>query len=155
MKKEGVIKVVEEWMKNTSFFLVDVMISSDNDISIEFESENEDVTIDDCVSLSHFIEAKFDRDTEDYALEVGSAGLGQPFKVLKQFEKNIGNEVEVISKDGKKVKGILISSNEESFGLEVIIKLKAENSKKPVNTPVLKMFRHDEVKSVKYIIQFS
>jgi len=155
MQKEAINKIVEEWMEESSFFLVDIKISPENDISVEFESESEDVTIDDCVNLSKFIESRLDRDIEDYALEVGSAGLGQPFKVLKQFEINIGNEVEVVTKDGKKQKGILKTVNEESFSIEVSCKIKTENSKRPVNTIVMKMFRHEEVKSVRYVLQFS
>lgn len=154
MQLEDVKKVIEEWMNDTSFFLVDLTISRDNDINVEFESESEDIDIDDCVSLSKHIEANFDREVEDYSLEVGSAGLGQPFKVLKQFDINIGNEVEVISKDGKKQKGILVSSNSESFGLEVLMKVRIEGSKRPVEMNVLKMYRHDEVKSVKYVVHF-
>jgi len=155
MQKEAIIKVVEEWMEESSFFLVDVKISPDNNIAVEFESESDDVTIEDCVSLSQFIESRFDRNVEDYALEVGSAGLGQPFKVLKQYEINLGNEVEVVTKDGKKQKGILKTVNKESFSLEVTCMVKTENSKRPVNTLVMKMFRYEEVKSVCYILQFS
>jgi ribosome maturation factor RimP len=155
MLKEAIIKVVEEWMEGSSFFLVDVKISPDNDIAVEFESESEDVTIDDCVDLSKFIESKFDRDVEDFSLEVGSAGLGQPFKVLKQYEINIGNEVEVLTRDGKKQKGILKTADKESFSVEIACKVKTELSKRPVNTLILKMFRYDEVKSVRYVLQFS
>lgn len=154
MQIEAVKKVIEEWMNGTSFFLVDLTINRDNDIKVEFESEDEDIDIEDCVSLSKHIEANFDREAEDYSLEVGSAGLGQPFKVLKQYEINIGNEVEVISKDGKKQKGILMSANSESFGLEVLMKVKNEGSKRPVEINVLKMYRYDEVKSVKYVVHF-
>jgi len=155
MRKEAIINVVEEWMEDTPFFLVDLKISPDNDIAVEFESETDDIMIDDCVSLSKFIESRLDRDIEDYALEVGSAGLGQPFKVLRQYEINIGSEVEVVTKDGKKQKGILKTVNEEFFSIEFTSKIKTENSKRPVSSLVLKLFRHDEVKSVRYIVQFS
>jgi len=155
MQKEAVKQAVEEWMEGTSFFLVNVRISPDNDIRIEFESETDAVTIDDCVSLSQYIESRFDRNIEDYALEVGSAGLGQPFNVLKQFEINIGNEVDVLPKSGKKHTGILKSVNSEGFSIEVKKKIKTETSKRPVLISEIITFRHEDVKSVCYVVHFS
>jgi ribosome maturation factor RimP len=154
MHIEAVKKVVEEWMEGTSFFLVDLSISKDNDINIEFESEDSDIDIEDCVNLSKHIESKFDREVEDYSLEVGSAGIGQPFKVQKQYEVNTGSEVEVITRDGKKLKGILLNADNEGFGLQVETKEKPEGSKRPVKTMVLKMFKYPDVKSVKTVIHF-
>lgn len=154
MHIEAVKKVIEEWMEGTSFFLVDLSISKDNDINIEFESEDSDIDIEDCVTLSKHIESKFDREVEDYSLEVGSAGIGQPFKVQKQFEVNVGNEVEVITRDGKKSKGILLNADTEGFGVQIETKEKPEGSKRPVKTMVLKMFKYPDVKSVKTVIHF-
>ena len=59
------------------------------------------------------------RDEEDYELEVGSAGLGQPFKVPQQYINFIGKEVEVLDADGKKVKGILkaVEGNDFTVGV--------------------------------------
>ena len=71
-------------------FLVDVTVSRDNDVELVIESEDGIVTLDDCVELSHKFEEKFDREKEDYSITVGSAGLDQPFKVLKQYLKAIG-----------------------------------------------------------------
>jgi ribosome maturation factor RimP len=155
MQKEAIIRVIEEWMDKTTFFLVDVNISHDNEVQIEFDSETDDVDIDDCASLSTFIESRFDRNIEDYSLEVGSAGLGKPFKVLKQFEKNIGNEVEVLPKTGKKCSGVLKSVNSETFSIELTVKVRANDSKRPVNMTETLVFSYEEVKSVRYVIRFS
>ena len=142
-------------MENTPFFLVDVKINVENDIFIEFESETEDVCIDDCVALSKFIESKLDRELEDYSLEVGSAGLGQPFKVLKQYVQHIGEEVEVFTKAGKKIIGILKSVDEAGFSLTISKKMKLEGSKKNSIVEVEEQYAHSDVKSIKYLISFS
>jgi ribosome maturation factor RimP len=155
IQKEAVIQIIEEWMEKTSFFLVDVKINAENEISVEFESEENDVTIDECVDLSQFIESRLDREKDDFALEVGSAGLGQPFKVLKQFQIHLGEEVEVITKAGKKFSGILKSVDEEGFCLTVVRKVKLENSKKTMTMDVDETYAHADVKSVKYLIRFS
>jgi len=153
--KETVIQIVEEWMEQTPFFLVDVKITPENEIEVEFESEADEICIDDCVDLSKFLEERLDREKEDFALEVGSAGLGQPFKVLKQYLINIGEEVEIISKAGQKFSGILKDANEEGFTVTVIRKTKMEGSKKPLSVEVDETYAFADVKSVKYLISFS
>lgn len=142
-------------MENTPFFLVDVTIGTDNEISIEFESEEDEVCIDDCVGLSKFIEENLDREKEDFSLEVGSAGLGQPFKVLKQFLINLDEEVEVILKTGKKFSGVLKQADEAGFTVTVTRKVKTEGSKKPMILEVDETYAFSDAKSVKYLIRFS
>jgi len=155
MQKEAILKVIEEWMEGTTFFMVDITINRNNEIYVEFESETDNVDIDDCASLSQFIESRFDRVAEDYALEVSSAGLGQPFKVLKQYIKNIGNEVEVLPKTGKKFSGILKSADAGTFSLEMARKVKPEGAKRPVVVTETVTFTYDEVANVHSIVPFS
>ncbi len=118
--KKKVESVVKEWLEEDKkgYFLVDVEISDDARIVVEIDHA-EGVWIDDCVSLSRFIEDHFSRDEEDYELEVGSAGIGQPFKVEQQYVNNIGKQVEVMSSGkgetkGKKIIGTLFLLTEET-----------------------------------------
>ena len=99
-------------------FLVDVSVSKDNDIVLTIESENGKIELDDCVSLSRYFETKFDRETEDYSLTVSSAGLDQPFKVLKQYLKAVGSKVEVQLKGGKKMVALLEAADEDGITLK-------------------------------------
>ena len=112
------------------------------------------VWIEDCAQLSQYIEDHLNRDEEDYELEVGSAGLGQPFKVAKQYEIFIGEPVEVLDGDGKKVKGILKSVNGRDFTVTVKEKVKVEGKKRPVLTDVDHDYNMDTVKYTKYLISF-
>ena len=82
IEKSVVSQLVEEWLEGKDYFLVDVTVSPDNRIVVEIDHA-EGVWIEDCVELSRFIESKLDREQEDFELEVGSAGIGQPFKVLQ------------------------------------------------------------------------
>ena len=96
MIDKNIVKdIVEEWLKDKEYFLVDVEVSADNKIVVEIDHAD-GVWIEDCVELSKFIEDHFDRDEEDFELEVGSAGLGQPFKVPQQYINFIGKNVEVM-----------------------------------------------------------
>ncbi len=151
--KNVVKNLVDEWLKDKEYFLVDIEISQDDKIVIEIDHAD-GVWIEDCVQLSRFIEDHLSRDEEDYELEVGSAGLGQPFKVPQQYVNFVGKEVEVLDADGKKYRGLLKSVDGRDFTVTVTEKIKKEGSKRPVLTEVDHGFNMDSVKYTKYLINF-
>lgn len=153
MQIEVVYQLVEKWIGGKSLFLVDIKITPNNSITIELDSK-EGVSIDTCVELSRFIETNLDREVEDYELEVGSSGLGQPFKALKQYEKNIGNEVEVLTKEGKKWQGILKSFTKEVFVVEIEKQIKPEGAKRKITVKEEITFLYEQIKYTKYLIRF-
>ena len=157
MIDKNVVKtLVDKWLednKDKEYFLVDIQVDDDNKVVVEIDHKD-GVVIDDCVSLSECINDNLDRDVEDYELEVGSTGLGQPFKVPQQYEINIGEEVEVLDKEGKKVKGILKSVDGKEFTVTVNEKVKVEGKKRPVKMDVDHAYNMDEVKYTKYVIRF-
>lgn len=151
--KKMLTDVVEDAIKDTSLFLVDIQINPGNSIVVEIDSA-EGVDIDSCAEITRKIEQAFDRDTEDYELEVGSAGLTSPFKVRGQYEKNIGNEVEVLTTDGRKLKGTLTEVDNETFTIEVTRKVKEPGAKRPVEIAEPITLNYSDTKYVKYLIQF-
>ena len=104
--------LAEEFLEGTSAFLVDVKVASGNVIRISLENDDRN-SITDCVELSRHIEGSFDREEEDFSLDVGSPGLDQPLKVLRQYLKIIGKQIAVNPIDGKKMQGELVSVEEE------------------------------------------
>ena len=151
--KNVVKKLVDEWLQDQEYFLVDIEISPDNRIVVEIDHAD-GVWIEDCVALSRYIEERLSRDDEDYELEVGSAGLGQPFKVPQQYVNFVGKEVEVLDADGIKVKGILKAVDGNDFTVGVEEKVKVEGKKRPVKMKVDHVYQMDKVKYTKYIISF-
>lgn len=151
--KNVVTRIVEEWLEGKDYFLVDVTVTPDDKIVVEIDHA-EGVWIDDCVDLSRYIESKLNREVEDYELEVGSAGIGQPFKVLQQYIIHIGKEVEVQDKDGKKWTGVLADANESNFTITVQTKVKPEGAKRPKLVEQNVTFTYDEIKYTKYLISF-
>ena len=145
--------IVNEWLEDKDYFLVDVSVTPDDKIVVEIDHA-EGVWIDDCVELSRFIESKLDREEEDYELEVGSAGIGQPFKVLQQYLIHIGKEVEVLTKEGKKLEGVLKSANEENMTVTIQKKVKLEGAKRPKMVEEDVTYKYDEIKYTKYLISF-
>lgn len=151
--KELLEAIVNEWLADKEYFLVDITVSKDNAIVVEID-HTDGVWIEDCVELSRFIESRLDRDVEDFELEVGSAGIGQPFKVHQQYVNHLGKEVEVLAGDGKKYRGLLTDVNDETFTLSVTEKVKVEGAKRPKMEQVDHVWKYSEVKYTKYIIEF-
>lgn len=143
--------VEEEIGENSSLYLVDVSVRPGNKIIVEIDSDSS-VGIDDCMSLSRKIEKNLDRDVEDFELEVGSSGLTTPFKLPRQYRKNVGNEVEVLTCDGRKLHGTLKSCDEQSFILSTKKKEKIDGQKRPVEIEKEEKFLFEEVKYTKYQI---
>ncbi len=153
INKNTVKEIVDGWLDGKEYFLVDIDISADDRIVVEIDHAD-GVWIEDCVELSKYIEEHLSRDEEDYELEVGSAGLGQPFKVPQQYVCCIGKEVEVLEADGKKVRGILKSVDGNAFTVTVQEKVKVEGKKRPQVADVDHTYEMDKVKYTKYLINF-
>ena len=76
IEKKTVCQIVDEWLEDKEYFLVEVIISPDDKIVVEIDHK-EGVWIEDCVELSRYIESRLNREDEDYELEVGSAGINR------------------------------------------------------------------------------
>lgn len=153
IKKSVVEALVNDWLEGRDYFLTDLTISADDHIVIEIDHED-GVWIDDCVALSKYVESHLDRDEEDFELEVGSAGIGQPFKVLRQYENHLGKEVEVQTKNGTKYHGILKEVTPEHFLITIEKKIKLPESKRPKIVEEDLSFTYSEVAYTQYLISF-
>ena len=153
IEKKTVCQIVDEWLEGKDYFLVEVTVSPDDKIVVEIDHA-EGVWIEDCVELSRYIESKLNSEEADYELEVGSAGIGQPFKVLQQYYIHIGQEVEVLTKDGRKLAGILKDADEEKFTVAVQKKVKLEGAKRPKLQEEDETFTYEQIKYTKYLISF-
>ena len=151
--KQLLTQTIEQAIEGSSIFIVDIKINPGNAIVVEIDSP-ENIDIDTCASITRKIEAVFDRDAEDYELEVGSAGLTAPFKVKGQYLKNIGNEAEVLTRDGRKMQGTLTAVGDDDFTIEVAKKVKEPGAKRPsiIMEPIT--LEISNTKSVKYLINF-
>jgi len=154
MNVSEIIDAISSEIVARNCFIVDVTISKDNDVEITIESENGCVELDDCVSVSRFFETKFDREKEDYSLTVTSAGLDQPFKVFKQYQKAVGSKVEVQLKGGRKLIATLSEADEESITLRYSAKEAVEGKKKKELVEHNDRFTMDQVNSVRPHIEF-
>ncbi|MDR1879937.1 MAG: ribosome assembly cofactor RimP [Tannerellaceae bacterium] len=153
IEKEVVSRLVEDGLGASGCYLVDVAVKPGNVIVVEIDND-EGVGIDDCAALSRYLESRLDRDVEDFELEVGSAGVTSPFKTLRQYLKNVGNEVEVLLKSGVKTTGILKSAGESGVVLTVEKQVKPDGAKRKVTVQEDQPYAFDEIKYAKYRIRF-
>ncbi len=151
--RERLITFVEEKVALKGGFLVDIHMSQSNHIQV-FVDHPEGFSIDDSVALSREITAEFDRDKEDYDLEVSSPGLSQPLKVLPQYHKNLGRQVEVLMTDGTRIKGTLLSVLEDKIVVETREKKKLENKKGKKMVIEQSELPFSGIKSTKVVVSF-
>jgi len=154
IQKEKLANSIDKYLQDNSLFLVDITISADNDIEITVESSVCDVNLDNCTSISRIVGDNFSRDIEDYSLTVTSAGLDQPFKVLRQYLKYIGKEVTVLLKNGNKIKGILENATEDDIEISYTKLEAVEGKKKKEKRETKERHNLTDVKSTRPLINF-
>ena len=153
IERNAVKTVVEEWLSGNDYFLVDVTFTPDDRIVVEIDHAD-GVWIEDCAELSRFMQERLGDELGEYELEVGSAGIGQPFKVEQQYINHVGKDVEVLDAEGKKVQGVLKQVDGRDFVVTVKEKQKLEGKKRPQLVDVDKTFNMDNIKYTKYLLSF-
>lgn len=159
--KELLSKTVADAITGTDLYVVDIAVRPGNEIVVELDSPT-GVDIDSCAAITRKIEEVFDRDVEDYELEVGSAGITSDFKVRAQYDKNLGNDVEILTKDGRKLHAVLTAVAEGapadrtgiSFTIETTAKVKEPGAKRPVTKTVTETLCSDDIKYIRYDLKF-
>lgn len=154
MIEKGALQAfVEKELDGTSYFLVGIEMNPGNVVDVEIDADG-DVDISECERISRAIEAEFAPDSDDYEITVGSAGLTSPLKMLRQYKKYMGREVEVLPREGKKVIGVLTEAGPESFTVVSKEKVKKPDQKRPVEEEVAHTYKYDEIKYTKYHLKF-
>lgn len=144
---------IEDQLKDSEYFLTDIKVSPSNEITVEIDSLTPG-DIEECVTLTRAIEGAFDRNVEDYDLEVGTAGLTSPLKVRRQYDKYIGRDLEVLTTDGRKLHGLLRSVSDEGIVLSQQQKVKKEGQKKPTVETVDASIPFSLIKRAVYDLKF-
>lgn len=153
MKLADTLKLAaEQYAEENGLFVVSVDISKDNDVDVTIDADDRDVTLDDCVGMTGYIQERVSRDEEDYSLTIGSAGLTSPFKVLRQWKKAVGTEIQLTRKSGERVNASLLSADEE--GVEISYQRKAEGKGAKAKEIVTEHLLYSDIKTAKPIIKF-
>ena len=137
----------------SNIFLVDLKISNDKSIKIILDGDKE-VNVKDCIDISRSMEGALDRDQEDFSLEVASAGVGSPLKFPRQYHKNLGRKLEVISTEGLKFEGDLTHVKEDAIELQWKHRETKRIGKGKVTVTKKKTILFDEISQAKVMIKF-
>ncbi len=153
ISRADIESLIGGYLEKKALFLVDITISRENDIEITIESYDR-VDIENCADISRIVEQGIDRDAEDYALTVTSAGLDQPFKVFEQYRKSIGKEVVVVLKTGEKIVATLADATGDKIDLKWTKLVKPEGKKRKESVEFSATYSLDHIKSTKTFINF-
>ena len=142
-------KLIGQHLEGGEFFLVDLVVKPGNRVSVFIDGDHR-VTIEACRELSRFIEDNLDRETEDFDLTVSSAGADRPLKLPRQYKKNIGNDLEVVTASGEKITGKVLNAGEDGIEIEQVpVKKTAKTIEK-----IVVSLKYDEIKTAKEVISF-
>ena len=152
IKQEFIEKLITEVLTE-EYFIVEVNVNTGNRIDIIIDGDY-GVNIQKCVEISRHVEQKLDRETEDFELNVSSAGLSNPFKIYRQYLKNIGKKVEVKLINNNPITGILNKVEPDGFELETSTLEKQEGKSKKVEVVKTLRFNFEDNPEVKNSISF-
>lgn len=145
IEKIKILELVNGALEGSEKFLVSLKITPDNRIFVDIDGDN-GVNIDDCIELSRAIESQLDRDAEDFELNVSSAGADQPLKLVRQYRKNVGRDLEVVTLDGERAEGTLEDASDDG----IVIRTPG-TKKQPAETL---RFAYKDIKSARVAIKF-
>lgn len=134
-------------------FLIDLKFSAGDDITVILDGDN-GVTVQDCLDASRAIEFNMDREEHDFSLQVMSAGLSEPLAIPRQFDKNIGREIEVLLSDSSKIEGELVKVDEEKITLVLRYRKPKEVGKGKVDVEEEKEIPYSEIKKALVVLKF-
>ena len=154
MTKEMIAQAVEQAVAERGCFLVEVTVSKDKDIEVVIEKEEGVVDWEDCAAIDKVVHEAFDQDVEDYSLTVSSAGLDRPFKVLKQYLKALGTQVDVKFKGGRRLVATLTAPTEDNVTLQYTALEAVEGKKKKEKVEHEDVCPLSEINSVTPYIEF-
>jgi ribosome maturation factor RimP len=154
--KTKVAELIDERIAelDNGLFVVSLKISTSNIIHVEIDKHNGNVSIMDCMSVSRNVEHNLDREEQDFELHVSSAGLDKPLRVLPQFIKNIGRNVNVKLNNKTTEEGELIQADKDGLTIRQEKRVTIEGTKKKQNIIEEKYFPMHEIKETKIIVSF-
>ncbi|MDN3695192.1 ribosome assembly cofactor RimP [Chryseobacterium tructae] len=152
--KKRIEELLNEFLENREdLFLIDLKISAGDDVTVILDGDN-GVSLQDCLDASRAIEFNMDREEHDFSLQVMSAGLSEPLVTPRQFNKNIGREIEVMLEDSSKIEGELSKVDEEKITLVLRYRKPKDIGKGKVDVEEEKEIPYTEIKKALVVIKF-
>lgn len=152
--KKRIEELLNEFLATREdLFLIDLKISAGDDITVILDGDN-GVSVQDCLDASRAIEFNMDREEHDFSLQVMSAGLSEPLATPRQFQKNIGREIEVMFENSEKIEGELAKVDEEKITLILRYRKPKDIGKGKVDVLEEKEILYSDIKKALVVIKF-
>jgi len=151
ISKDNIVKYIDEGFGDKDYFIVEIIINNQNEIIILIDNQK-GINIKECVEISRYLRLNLGDELDGYELQVSSPGLGQPFKVIEQYKKNIGKQVEIVSIEGIKTVGKLNFVSDEFIEIEEQIKIKSKKNIKEIKNIKIEF---SKIKSTKEVIKIN
>ncbi|QXU41043.1 ribosome assembly cofactor RimP [Pedobacter sp. D749] len=130
VEKRVAALVEEKIADRPELFLVEVKMLPNNKLIIHVDGD-EGISIQDCVAISRHVGFHLEEENaieQAYNLEVSSPGVGEPLKLIRQYNKNIGRTVSIKLKEGLKKEGKLLAVTENNLQIEESVKEKGKKA---------------------------
>lgn len=130
VEKRVAALVEEKIADRPELFLVEVKMLPNNKLIIHVDGD-EGISIQDCVAISRHVGFHLEEENaieQAYNLEVSSPGVGEPLKLIRQYQKNIGRTVSIKLKEGLKKEGKLLEVTENNLLIEESVKEKGKKA---------------------------
>jgi ribosome maturation factor RimP len=150
--KEKVQEVIAPEVEKRGLLLVDLTVNNRNKITVVLDAAR-GVSIDDCAAFTGLIEGAFDREVEDFELEVASAGVGQPLKMKEQYSFNVGRTISLLDGAGAKHTGTLTGVEPDGILLEETLTERVKGKKKATGLQSVK-YTWEQIKLAKVQVSF-
>ncbi len=146
--------LVQQKLQGTGYELITLKVSGQNEILVEVD-KLDGVDVEFCAELNHYLVEQLDaQGFDDYSLEVGSVSLTAPFVTKMQYEKHLNHDVEVLSADGKKFRGVLVSVDDATFSIDTEVLVVVEGKKRKQKEMQTLTWAYGDVKYTKYDLKF-
>ena len=152
VERHELMAAVEAALQDTGLYVVEVTFEPDGVVDVALDCDEGSIGIDDCVRISQAVHDTLGEALDDCDLTVGSYGISSPLLLPRQYVKNIGEPVEVLTRDGRKLKGTLTAADDNGFTLTTTVKERVDGKKRPQMVDRDEALAYDAVKRVQCII---
>lgn len=152
--EEKINVLLEDFLQTrTDLFLISCKISKTNKIEVTIDGDN-GVSVQDCLDCSRAIENNLDREEEDFELSVYSYGIDNPLLYPRQYLKNKGRELKIITIENRELNGTIIEADEEKVDLIWKERRAKERGKGNVTIEVKEQIPYNDIKRATINIKF-
>jgi ribosome maturation factor RimP len=120
------LETVEKLLKpllEGDIFLIEIKLKPINNIKI-FLDADAGLGIEKCIKINRALYKTMEEmglyPDGDFSLEVSSPGIGEPLKQYRQYVKNKGRDVELLTNDDRKLNGKMLDVNEDAITIETV-----------------------------------